>query len=123
MKPRCDAGHTQHSGPGSPRSGLVQQITSLDAAITLCFMAVVIGAARVSSIVGHSMNHPDYSGELRCSAGLITYHSAGADWSVPVADVRLIGEYTNSDGPYLDDYFMVFLYPSVERAIGKNAAR
>ena len=55
------------------------------------------------------MNQTDHSGELRCSAGVITYHSAGGDWSVPVADVRLIGEYTNSDGPYLDDYFLVFL--------------
>ena len=55
------------------------------------------------------MKDADHSGELRCSAGVIAYHSDGGDWSVPVADVRLIGEYTNSDGPYLDDYFFVFL--------------
>jgi hypothetical protein len=55
------------------------------------------------------MNDRDYSGELRCNAGVITYHSALGDWSVPLVDVRLIGEYTNSDGPYLDDYFLVFL--------------
>ena len=55
------------------------------------------------------MSRPAYSGELRYGAGVLTYHSAGGDWSVPVADVRLIGEYTNSDGPYVDDYFFVFL--------------
>ncbi len=55
------------------------------------------------------MSHPNHSGELRCGAGVITYHSPAGDWSVPIADVRLIAEYTNSDGPYVDDYFFVFL--------------
>jgi hypothetical protein len=55
------------------------------------------------------MDHADYSGELRCSGDVIAYHSAAGDWSVPVAEVRLIGEYTNFDGPHLDDYFFVFL--------------
>ena len=55
------------------------------------------------------MDHADYSRELVCGEDVITYHSAAGDWSVPIAEVRLIGEYTNSDGPYLDDYFFVFL--------------
>jgi hypothetical protein len=59
--------------------------------------------------VGPSMNPADYSGELRCGGDVITYHSAVSEWAVPIADVRLIAEYTNSDGPYLDDYFLVFL--------------
>jgi len=55
------------------------------------------------------MNDRDYSGELLYNAGVVTYHSALRDWTVPFVDVRLIGEYTNSDGSYLDDYFLVFL--------------
>src|SRR5258707_4832025 len=55
------------------------------------------------------MKREDHSGELKCRGEVITYHSAKRDWSVPIADVRLIGEYTNSDGPYVDDYFIVFL--------------
>lgn len=60
------------------------------------------------------MNHKtssskEYSGELRCDGKVIAYHSALGNWSVPITSVRLIGEYTNSDGPYVDDYFLVFL--------------
>jgi len=31
------------------------------------------------------------------------------NWKLPMSAIRLIGEYTNSDGPYLDDYFFVFV--------------
>ena len=55
------------------------------------------------------MNAKDYSGEIRCDGEFIDYHSALGDWSIRTTDVRLIGEYTNSYGPYLDDYFLVFL--------------
>ena len=55
------------------------------------------------------MNPKDYSGELWCDGEAIAYHSAIGDWSVRISEVRLIGEYTNSDGPYVDDYFLVFL--------------
>ncbi len=72
-------------------------------------MLAATGAASVILFVGHSMNQADYSGELRCGGGVITYHSAVRNWSCPIADVRLIGEYTNADRPYLDDYFLVFL--------------
>jgi len=30
-------------------------------------------------------------------------------WKLPLADVAVIGEFTNSDGPYLPDYFLVFV--------------
>jgi hypothetical protein len=53
--------------------------------------------------------HDDHSGKLECSGDLLAYHSASGDWSVSISAIRLIGEYTNSDGPYLDDYFFVFL--------------
>lgn len=55
------------------------------------------------------MDHTDYSGETGYSEDVITYHSAADNWSVPIAEIRLICEYTNSDGPYLDDYFFVFM--------------
>ena len=55
------------------------------------------------------MDAKDYSGEIRCDGEVIVYHSALGDWTVRITDVRLIGEYTNSDGPHLDDYFLVFL--------------
>ncbi|MFA5193828.1 MAG: hypothetical protein WC740_24220 [Verrucomicrobiia bacterium] len=55
------------------------------------------------------MNVSEYSGELRCSEDVITYRSSAGDWSVPIAEIRIIGEYTNTDGPYIDDYFFVFL--------------
>jgi len=55
------------------------------------------------------MDHADYSGELKCSGDVIAYHFAAGGWSVPIAKIRLIGEYTNSDGPHLDDYFLIFL--------------
>jgi hypothetical protein len=55
------------------------------------------------------MNAKDHSGEIRCDGEVIAYRSALGDWSIRITDVRLIGEFTNSDGPYLDDYFLVFL--------------
>lgn len=30
-------------------------------------------------------------------------------WKLPIAEVRVIGEYTTPNGPYIDDYFFVFL--------------
>ncbi len=30
-------------------------------------------------------------------------------WRVPVSALRVIGEFTNTDGPYADDYFLVFI--------------
>lgn len=32
-------------------------------------------------------------------------------WSLPVADVRVIGEYTNEDGPHAADHFLMFFGP------------
>lgn len=51
----------------------------------------------------------DYSGEIKCSNEVLSYRAEAASWTVNISDIRLIGEYTNSDGPYLDDYFFVFL--------------
>lgn len=51
----------------------------------------------------------DYSGELKCANGLLSYKAEGISWDLKILDIRLVGEYTTADGPYLDDYFFVFL--------------
>ena len=55
------------------------------------------------------MTNEEYSGELECSGESITYKSGVGCWSVPISDIRVIAEYTNSEGPWIDDYFFVFL--------------
>ena len=51
----------------------------------------------------------DHSGELKCTDDLLSYRAAGGSWSVKISDIRLVGEYTTANGPYIDDYFLVFL--------------
>jgi len=42
--------------------------------------------------------------------GVISYRSeVYGSWKLPVSDVSVIGEYTNEDGPFADDYFLVFV--------------
>lgn len=55
------------------------------------------------------MTRDEYSGVLKCDGDTLVYRSALREWSVSISDIRLIAEYTNSDGPYVDDYFFVFL--------------
>lgn len=52
------------------------------------------------------------SGKITFAAGKIEYRSGIHGWSLPSTEVRLIGEYTNENGPWLDDYFLVFLASS-----------
>ena len=33
-------------------------------------------------------------------------------WTLPVADLVVFGEYTNQNGPFLDDYYFVFVVDS-----------
>jgi hypothetical protein len=51
----------------------------------------------------------DHSGELKFTEESLSYRSAAGSWSVNISDVRLIGEYTTANGPYIDDYFLVFV--------------
>lgn len=51
----------------------------------------------------------DQSGVLDCTGDTLTYRVRFGDWSIPVSSIKLIAEYTNSDGPAIDDYFFVFL--------------
>ena len=55
------------------------------------------------------MSKENASGEIALVDRVITYRVAGDGWTVNLADVRLIGEYTTANGPCVDDYFFVFL--------------
>jgi hypothetical protein len=49
------------------------------------------------------------SSRIRLDGDIIRYRSrVYVDWDVRVSDVRLIGECTNQDGPFADDYFFCF---------------
>src|SRR5262249_50743800 len=40
---------------------------------------------------------------------VICYESQGKEvWKISIAELVCIGEYTNANGPWLDDYFLVF---------------
>lgn len=39
----------------------------------------------------------------------VCYESPDRGWELPISEINIIGEYTNSDGPYLDDWFIVFI--------------
>lgn len=53
---------------------------------------------------------PNDSGRYQIVDGVISYRSEVYNsWELPVSDVTVIGEYTNEDGPFADDYFLVFL--------------
>jgi hypothetical protein len=56
---------------------------------------------------------PNDHGRLLIEDGFIRYSSnCYGTWEIPISDVRTIGEYTNEDGPGIDDYFLVFLAAS-----------
>jgi hypothetical protein len=49
------------------------------------------------------------TGRLWLEVGLVKNRSTlFGDWEVPVADLRLVGEATNEEGPFLDDWMLVF---------------
>jgi hypothetical protein len=37
------------------------------------------------------------------------YEFENGSWQCPILEIKCIGEYTNADGPFADDYFFVFL--------------
>ena len=46
---------------------------------------------------------------IELNAGVISYTSAPqASWTLRVEDLRVLGEATNEDGPFADDYFICF---------------
>jgi len=49
------------------------------------------------------------SGHILLDGDVIRYRSAAyGDWDLPVSDVRILGEATNQNGPFADDYFFCF---------------
>lgn len=52
---------------------------------------------------------PDDSGNIEFAEDTIRYTSARyPDWTIRVDDIRVIGEATNQNGPWADDYFICF---------------
>ena len=51
------------------------------------------------------------SGRLWLDRNVVRYQSTkyGA-WELPMSHVLVFGEYTNQNGPFLDDYFFVFVW-------------
>jgi hypothetical protein len=48
--------------------------------------------------------------ELTLHGDVIRLHKSGEQiWQVPISEVRAIGEYTNQNGPWSDDWFIVFV--------------
>ena len=56
-----------------------------------------------------NMKKENQSGEICLKDGVFSYRIDDWEWAVRLTDVRLIGEYTTANGPYEDDYFLVFL--------------
>jgi hypothetical protein len=53
--------------------------------------------------------HVEDRGRLSLNESVIGYQSRFyRAWSLDTSDLRLIGEYTNEDGPHASDHFLVF---------------
>lgn len=64
--------------------------------------------ARLGSVasVSQTMHTTCQSGVIAVTDGVMTYQSSGyGSWSLPVAAITQVEEYTTPDGPFLDDYF------------------
>jgi hypothetical protein len=49
------------------------------------------------------------SGKLTFTDDIVSYESRSrCSWRLDAAAIRLVGEFTNQSGPYMDDYFFVF---------------
>jgi len=47
--------------------------------------------------------------QLSLQHHVLRYHHDGTDWTLPLEDLRIIGEYTTPNGPAQEDYFVVFI--------------
>jgi len=53
------------------------------------------------------------SGALHFDGSLITYTSQDyGSFAIPLSEVAVIGEFTNDNGPFADDWFLVFVHRS-----------
>ncbi len=57
-----------------------------------------------------AMDKNEKSGRIQLDGDVIRYRSSVyGDWNLPIQKVRIIGEYTNQDGPGADDWFLAFI--------------
>ena len=55
------------------------------------------------------MHASEDSGHIELDGDVIRYTSATySDWTIRVDDIRIVGEATNQNGPFADDYFLCF---------------
>lgn len=56
--------------------------------------------------------HTEDLGKLSLTAKTVHYRSTFYQpWNLPIEELRLLGEYTNEDGPHAADHFLVFFGP------------
>src|SRR5690349_10795028 len=56
------------------------------------------------------MNDASESGRIWLEDGVIHYESRDyGSWMLPVKDLKAVGEYTTESGPFIDDWFLVFV--------------
>lgn len=56
------------------------------------------------------MNASDYKAVIGLEGDSLVYREQGTElWRTPLSAVAVIGEYTTANGPYIDDYFLVFV--------------
>ncbi len=56
------------------------------------------------------MSDRSNSGRLWLVDDFIQYDSAAyGSWRLPVGAVKIVGEFTNDNGPFLDDWFLIFV--------------
>lgn len=46
--------------------------------------------------------------KIRMEGGIIHYESPEYSWELPLSRLKLLGEYTNQNGPFADDWFLIF---------------
>ena len=55
------------------------------------------------------MTTSEDSGQIELDGDVVRYTSTTySDWTILVDDIRIIGEATNQNGPFADDYFLCF---------------
>ena len=56
------------------------------------------------------MNASDRYAKIGLEGDFLVYREQGTErWRVPLVAVAIVGEYTTANGPYVDDYFLVFV--------------
>ena len=58
------------------------------------------------------MGNENSSGRIWIEGRVIHYEWPNGCWQLLVSDLKVMGEHTNDHGPYVDDYFFVFLTDS-----------